>query len=272
MTSLQNDEVARLLAQVYELQQRVLQGRLDPHAVRRGLQLIIEGRSVVSCQPASHFVSLAQQIVNIEKWNAERNWGFSPEQIARRCLEARTFDWPGDSLQAIVLVPSLATPGATLKELLAVSSVSTWPAHAVSTINDSNNVTLVEGIGFTPNTLEWRLVDLGAHRRSEGQKLRYAWKDQLVTVDTAAHAEVVAATAHFPLWVDAVRHKHVPQVVVPGYRIADLQYGGTNGATILLEGAAGGYVQFYATVGEDNTIWGGDAVATAGPVPLGSGV
>lgn len=275
MQNLELDAFARLLAQMAELQQRAARRSVDISTLRRGLQHLIEGKPVTSCRVPSHFVSLAQQIENIERWNEEQGWGLPEDLIARRCLEARTFDWPGDLLQAIVLVPSLSTPGATLTALTKVASkLQVWPYAASEAIREGTaNVWLMDGIDFRPNTLEWRFVDLGSHLQppySEAPKRSVPNASDLVSAETAAHEEVLAAAAHFPDWLRAIREGKAPAVAIPGYRMTDTDARSSEPRTAHLSIAYGsGDIHTTLHSYSSESVWSGHAVATAGPMALG---
>lgn len=275
MRDFELDDLARLFVQLGEFQQRILGRRLDIPTARRGLQHLIEGKPVASCRVPSHFVSLAQQIENVERWNEEQGWGFPETLIARRYLEARTFDWPGDSLQAIVLVPSFNDPGATLTAITKVaSSLRVWPYAASEAIHEGTaNVELMDGVHFKPNTLEWRLVDLGSHLQppySEDPKRSVPNASDLVSAETAAHDAVLAAAAHFPDWLRAIKEGKAPAVAIPGYRMTDTDAGSSEPRTAHLSIAYGnGDIGTTLHVYSSESVWSGHAVATAGPMALG---
>jgi hypothetical protein len=266
------DDVARFLAQMGELQQRVLHGRVNLPNARRGLQLLIEDQPVSNTQHGRFFVSCAQQLANLERWNEQYGWGFSEAHIARCYVQARTFDWPGDPLQAIVLVPSFSTPGDTLTALIEAASdngLYVWmPGTANCIKEDPSRVRLVEGAYFLPNSLEWRLVDFGAHLTRRGTKVPNC--SDLVTPAASAHAEVVAAAAHFPGWLRAIRKKSAPGIKVPGYRVvgADTQVGDVYLSVTCSGGDFGTTLHGYTS----DVVWDGMAVATACPAPLGGNI
>ena len=270
------DEFVRMLAQMNELQRRVAHGSLELRTVRRGLQSLIEGDPATSCRIPSHFVSLAHQIENVERWNAEFGWNIPDALIARRCLEARTFDWPGDPLQAIVLVPSLDSPTTTLTALAkAASRLRVWPYNTQKAIHDNQaEVWLMDGIDFTPNTLEWRLVDLGSHLYGRGSRRLsepLPKASELVTTQTAAHAEVLAAAAHFPRWLQAIKEGQAPAVAIPGYQMNDPDVRTGEGPRTAYLSISFGSGDISTTLHSYSfeTLWEGRAVATARPMTLG---
>jgi|GEM_PF-6410889 len=276
------DDIGRLTLQWGELLRRVLADNVDTANVRRGLQHLIVGKPVGTCQPPQYFAPLAQQIANIEAWNKEYGWGFSDELIARRCLEARTFDWPGDRLQAIVLVPSLETPAATLLGLLKimdnrrVGCLNAWPSTLLGRAEeDPSIVSLMDGIEFRPNSLEWRLVDLGSHLykhelRGKDTRRKAA---EYVTPATAAHAEAVAAAAHFPGWLKAMYAHEVPSVMLPGYRlIGPDPYDRSDTTYYLSISYSSGDTATTLHGYSFDTMFDGNAIATVGPVELGTNI
>ncbi|HSW81019.1 MAG TPA: hypothetical protein VLG40_01355 [Candidatus Saccharimonas sp.] len=277
----QADDLFRFVSQQHELLQRVVRGTLDIAVARRGLQHLILGEPIASCQPSPYFVSLAQQIANVETWNEQFGWGFSAELVARRCLEARTFDWPGDQLQAIVLVPSLETPAATLLALMTTMSdkrrrngaLQPWPMQLLDRAAvDPSCVKLLDGAEFRPNSLEWRFVDLGSHlsdKASWGADGHLARASDFVTPQTAAHAEVLAAAAHFPDWVKAITNGDAPGVMIPGYRLLQADHSNVDRTNYLSIYFAPGDVTAMLHGTSSESMFGGRAIATAGPVPLG---
>jgi hypothetical protein len=255
------DDGYRVLEQVRELERLILTGALPPDAVGRGLQHLISGEPVTTCTVPSHFASLAAQLANVEKWNDEFDWGFTPDVFARRAIEARMFEWPGDRLRAIVLVPTLSTVHATFSVLAKIATSRDRGGLRLSPQNGAaDGVRLLDDVVFRANTLEWRMVDLGHSARSV--------KD-LVTPENAARAEVMAAAAHFPRWVEAIMKGRAPHMCVPGYRFCEPGNQAPAHGIILYDG---GLIRTTPLIHGSDTVWEGEVVATSYPVPLGGNV
>jgi hypothetical protein len=269
--TMRDDEIRRLLAQTAQLHDGVLSGTLNLTVVRRALEYVLTGGDVAKMHPgrSSYFVSLAEQINNVERWNKLYEWGFTDAQIAHCTLEARTYDWPGDRLQALVLVPSFSSPIATLRALMmAADRLNVFPAGLFDSLGIDTNFALMRGVEFEPDTLEWRHVDLGSHLwELDGDHSPRVF--DIATAKTAAHAAVIAAAAHFPRWVDAISSGEAPGVIIPGYRVIY----GTGGLTRQTE-----YFSLRTTRSQhiamlrlcEGIMWKNCAIPTESPMPLGS--
>lgn len=275
----------RLTAQWKDLFDRVTRGTVPLEVARQHLQAAILGHPAPSSPVPDYFVSCARQVMNVQAWNKEYGWGFTDADFAKAYVEAATFAWPADALQAIVLVPSLASPVATFVGLCGVIADS---GH-VSSIRGMRRPTfrkgdyshiltehpdrleLAEGAEFHPNRLAWHLVDLGAFRVAHKDYSSHSALDRTAP-SKAAHAEVIAAAAHFPRWCEGVRTKTAPSVYAPGYRVSGYRFDerkpdSTSPYLMAVCVESSGWLVIDCVTPHMSP---NDAVATSAPMPLGN--
>lgn len=167
--------------------------------------------------PDDMFVSVAQQLDNVRRWNEERGWGFTASDFDN---VDTTPSAHGDPL--VVDIVAVYLPGdeeldavrRTCHELWEVAAEHypgawCWDERTV----ELKQVRLLRGIVHTPG-IRRVTVDLGAHwtppRPCRSLDIR---------CPASAHAEVIAAAAHFPRWVRAMDGTAVPYVWVSGYQV-----------------------------------------------------
>ena len=163
----------------------------------------------------SLFAPLTEQIANVRRWNDERGWGFTSADLD--AIDLR----PADHREPLVVdVIAVYLPGhgdldgirRTCLELWTVATDEhpagrSWEQRKAERMP----VTLLDGIEHRPGIRRVTL-DLGAHWRLGGT---YRLID--VRGPDSAHAEILAAAAHFPYWVWAMDGTWVPYTWVPGY-------------------------------------------------------
>jgi len=172
--------------------------------------------------PAGIFVSLDEQLANIRRWNEMRRWGFTAGELA--CID---------------LTPA-AHPSPLVVDVIAVYLDSNWMLDGVRRTCDDlwllaadqqpnswcwddwywnqpdsglKPVRLIDGIVHQPG-LRRVTIDLGAHWRP-GRHIRPV----TVRGPNSAHAEILAAAAHFPRWVRAMDGTTVPYTWLSGYEV-----------------------------------------------------
>ncbi len=172
--------------------------------------------------PDDMFVSVAEQLDNVGRWNEERGWGFGPADFEAVDVGPKRH---GDPL--VVDVVAVYLPGddeldgvrRTCDELWALVASQhpnawcwdekCWDARRVG----RKQVRVLHGIAHQPGIRRVTL-DLGAH-----------WNPQRPTrsIDVrgvdSAHAEVLAAAAHFPSWIRAMDGRSVPYALLSGYQV-----------------------------------------------------
>lgn len=188
---------------------------------------------------AEMFVSPKHQLENLARWNVRHRWGFSDEDL--RALESAIPSPPPapekDALQfrARVLEIHLpdgrdGTPGLlrTFRAFAAILAEEQGmkPFHLFD-LWPKMKLTLAPGLAHEPG-LRWRTIDfsygwgeLGPHC---GRHCGFALRHLPPTLERP-HAGLLAAAAHFPLWLKRMDGKRVPYAWLPGYELADIPHG-----------------------------------------------
>lgn len=180
---------------------------------------------------AKMFVPPRVQLFNLARWNARRAWGFSEDDINDIAREIPPEPPAPGKLQLKVRVleihlPDAAdgTPGVrrTFDELwdIVVQEQGMRPCHLFGLAKDVR-LALAPDHAHHPG-LRWRTIDLG-----------YGWPVpdphcvrlcgtsplRLPAAAERPHAGILAAAAHFPLWLRRMDGRHVPYVWLPGYEL-----------------------------------------------------
>lgn len=171
--------------------------------------------------PTHMFVSLETQLANVARWNEERAWGFSDAELGGLDLTPKTHGDPlVVDLIAVYLDGDKEMDGVrrTCREVWQVAAERqpnawSWDWYWDGWLRHPMPVRLAPGIEHRPG-LRRVTVDLGAHWRPG----RYTRPCNVRGPDSA-HAEVLAAAAHFPEWVRSMDGKAVPYVWVSGYQV-----------------------------------------------------
>ncbi|MBA2308050.1 MAG: hypothetical protein H0W01_01820 [Pseudonocardiales bacterium] len=175
----------------------------------------------------SLFVPLTEQLANVRRWNEDLEWGFSEADFDAIDLTESHHSQP---LVADVIVPYLDDiylgddedfmDGVRhtcdeLWSLAAAQQAYAWCFDWLWAEYDGRRkpVRLLPGIEHRPG-IRRVAVDLGAHWRPS----RHIRPGQIRGVNSA-HAEVLAAAAHFPQWAAAMDGKRVPFVWISGYQV-----------------------------------------------------
>lgn len=186
-------------------------GRVSPREAR------------LAITPPEHlFSSLPDQLADIREWNDERGWGFTAADLHDVDLTPRA----GGIDELVVDVIAVYLPGdsrlngvrRTCHELWTLAAAQqphawSWDWYADRWEHLPKPVRLVDGAVHRPG-IRRVTVDLaacfvpGRHQRPVR-----------VRDPSSAHAEVLAAAAHFPRWVRAMDGKAVPYVWLCGYEV-----------------------------------------------------
>jgi hypothetical protein len=171
--------------------------------------------------PEKMFSSLERQLGNIRRWNEEREWGIPVGDLAAIDLTPREHDDPLIvDLIAVYLPATRRLDGVrrTCDELWKIAAEQ--QPHAWSFDwewdewkQDPKPVRLLDGIVHEPGVRRVT-VDLGAFWEP-GKFVR----PRHIRGENSAHAELLAAAAHFPDWVRAMDGKSVPYVWLSGYQL-----------------------------------------------------
>jgi hypothetical protein len=183
--------------------------------------------------PEYLFAPLTEQLANVRRWNEDRDWGFDDADLDAIDLAPRAHADPlVVDLLAVYLdgeyrgddVGALDGVRRTCHEMWDVATerqLNTWSWDWVRDAYQSEPkpVRLLPGIEHRPGVRRVT-VDLGAHWMP-GRHLR----PRHVRGPDSAHAEVLAAAAHFPRWARAMDGVSVPFVWLAGYQVTHPQRG-----------------------------------------------
>ncbi|MEN3270079.1 hypothetical protein [Pseudonocardia sp.] len=177
--------------------------------------------------PRYLFAPLTQQLANIRRWNEDREWGLRSRELDAVDLTPRTHadplvvdliavyldaEYRGDELGELNGVRR------TCHEMWSVTAerqLNTWSWDWIRDAYESRPkpVRLLPGIEHRPGVRRVTL-DLGAHwvpgRHARPRNLRGRH---------SAHAEILAAAAHFPRWARSMDGVSVPFVWLAGYQV-----------------------------------------------------
>jgi len=172
--------------------------------------------------PADMFVPLAEQMDNVRRWNMEKGWGFGEADFSAVDLTPGQYDDPLVADVIAVYLPgdvSLDAVRRTCDELWGVLcdqypnawcwDEKCWDLRLVG----RKQVRLLNGIAHQSGIRRVTL-DLGAH----WDPVRPTRSIDIRGRDSA-HAEVLAAAAHFPGWVRAMDGMTVPFALLSGYQV-----------------------------------------------------
>jgi len=176
----------------------------------------------------SFFVPVAEQLANVRRWNAERGWGFTDADFDAVDTTPAVHATPLMADVVAVYLPATEGPEAggagtgtidgvrrTFEELWAVASAGvpenwSWRQH----LEGPRPVRLLPGGKHVPG-IRRVTIDLGAGWNPvEGARAIE------IRGRNSAGAEVLAAAAHFPAWLQAMEGVNVPFVYLGGYQVS----------------------------------------------------
>jgi hypothetical protein len=171
--------------------------------------------------PEVMFGSLTEQLSNVRRWNEERRWGFSASDLHSVDLTPRAGNDPlVVDLIAVYLGDNAEMNGVqrTCHELWMLAAQQqphswSWDWYEDRWEQRPKPVQLVGGIVHRRG-IRRVTIDLGAHFESG----RYV-RPSTVRSRDSAHAEILAAAAHFPRWIRAMDGKVVPYTWLSGYEV-----------------------------------------------------
>jgi hypothetical protein len=171
--------------------------------------------------PEVMFASLPEQLGNIRRWNEEREWGLSAGDLHSVDLTPRAPNGPlVVDLIAVYLGDDEKMNGVqrTCHELWTVAAQMqphswSWDWYGDRWEQRPKPVWLVDGLVHRPGVRRVT-VDLAAHYKP-GCHVR----PSSLRGPDSAHAEVLAAAAHFPRWIRAMDGEEVPYTWLAGYQV-----------------------------------------------------
>jgi hypothetical protein len=195
----------------------------EPAAVVDQIDEMIEAVPWVRPSPPTDmFVPVAEQLDNVRRWNDERGWGFRPSDFDAIDVTPAVHDDPLVTDVIAAYLPGdehLDAVRRTADELWAVVAdqhpnawcwdEKCWAKHLIG----RKHVRLLHGIEHRPGIRRVTL-DLGAH-----WDLVNPTRSIDIRSTNSAHAEVLAAAAHFPRWVRSMDGTSVPYVLLSGYQV-----------------------------------------------------
>lgn len=192
-------------------------------------------RAARDAERAAMFVSPHAQLFGLARWNARRGWGFTDDDLNDVAREIPPAPPAGAELVARVLEVRLpdgadGTPGVlrTFRELVAVlvEEQGMRPFHLFD-LWPKMRVTLRPGNRHAAG-LGWRTIDLGhGWKPPDGRPpcgARGCSPHGLAACGAFPDAGLLAAAAHFPLWLKRMDGVHVPYVWLAGYELADVPH------------------------------------------------
>ncbi len=163
------------------------------------------------------FVSVADQLANVRRWNDERGWGFTDADFDAIDTTPVEHEPLVVDVVAVYLPEQDGIDGVrrTFEEVWAVASEGvpenwSWRQH----LEGPRPVRLLPGGKHTPG-IRRVTIDLGA-----------GWDpvDGARAIEIrgrhSASAEILAAAAHFPVWLQAMEGVNVPFVYLGGYVVS----------------------------------------------------
>ncbi|MBV9059612.1 MAG: hypothetical protein JO296_01440 [Pseudonocardiales bacterium] len=171
--------------------------------------------------PGIMFSSLTEQLGNVRRWNAERRWEFGAADFQSVDLTPRAARDPLVVDVVAVYLPDTAECNGVLRtcqELWAVAAEQqpntwSWDWYRDSWQDIPKPVRLIDGLVHRPGIRRVTL-DLRA-----GYVPRRHVRPIALRGPDSAHAEVLAAAAHFPRWVRAMDGNTVPYTWLAGYEV-----------------------------------------------------
>ncbi|MBA3339734.1 MAG: hypothetical protein H0T54_08340, partial [Geodermatophilaceae bacterium] len=177
--------------------------------------------------PADLFVPLTEQMANVRRWNAERGWGMDPAELNAIDLTPRPHADPLVVDLIAVYLDDLPLDNGegkldgvrrTFHELWDLAAEQQPRSWFWDWVRDRYNprpkpVRLLPGIIHWPGVRRMT-VDLGAHWQP-GEHIR----PSNIRGPDSAHAEILAAAAHFPRWPRAMDGRSVPYIWLSGYQV-----------------------------------------------------
>jgi hypothetical protein len=171
--------------------------------------------------PEVMFAPLSEQLANIRRWNEERRWGLTAGDLHSVDLTPRA----GNDPLVVDLIAIYLRDGAemddvqrTCHELWTVAAAQqphswSWDWYSDRWEQRRKPVQLIPGLVHRPG-IRRVTVDLAAHFEPG----RYV-RPSTLRGQNSAHAEILAAAAHFPRWIRAMDGKNVPYAWLSGYEL-----------------------------------------------------
>lgn len=188
---------------------------------------------------AEMFASPAHQLIDLTRWNLRRGWGFSDDDLRDIEREVPPEPPPPEKgkvqFRARVLEAHLpdgadGTPGLlrTFREYAGILAEEQGmkPFHLFD-LWPQMKLELSTGLRHEPG-LRWRTIDFGHGWAEVGPHCRkpcgYGLRHLPAGLERP-HAGLLAAAAHFPLWLKRMDGVTVPYAWLPGYECSGIPHG-----------------------------------------------
>ena len=195
----------------------------DPSAVDRStFRRLLNGQlETIGSALQDWYVSPQEQVNNVDRWNIERNWGFAdsdfPEHIPdftpSQLLEVLVLAvyLPSAELGRVKDLPGYIRTAGELWQIAREGQPNWWQWDELKL--DAEHLRLLPELTHRPG-IRWVALDLGAHWNA-----RDGVRPRDVRASNSAHAEILAAAAHFPQWIQTMDGSAVPYVWLAGYQV-----------------------------------------------------
>jgi hypothetical protein len=217
--SLVTDDVKRGIKQLRFIEDRFLNGTLDPVAARRTLQDIIEDKSTPLVMTPSWYSSVDAQIERVSAF-LELHGG--QEGFRSSDIPAVPNFTPRTKTEVLLLTVMLPNKGRVKgfrrtfdswwDFIVPPSGLTKWRWEELK--SDSKHLRLAKGIEYKPG-IRWVAFDPNAH---QGKSPKQALEHVIVYGTTLANAEVLMAAALFPEWVASWDGGKSPYPNMSGYQ------------------------------------------------------
>ncbi len=203
--SLVTDDVKRGIKQLRLIEDRFLNGTLDPVAVRRALQDIIEDKSTPLITTPSWYSSVDAQIERVSAFLELHGGGQEGFRVSD--IPAVPNFIPRTKTEVLLLAVYLPDKGrvkgfrrtfdAWWDFIVPPAGLTKWRWEALK--SDSKHLRLAPGVEYKPG-IRWVAFDPNAY---QGKSPRDALTQSANDGTTLAHAEVLMAAAQFSGWVSS---------------------------------------------------------------------
>lgn len=220
MTTKVTDEVlGKTARQLVDWFERIRKGSLNPEELYQVVKPLLE-----KGKWGEFFISPSDQLALVRQRNKERGWGFTEDDFTS--LREDVPAWPEEKLCAVVLDVSLDTIQRTFEQGWHFTAkaqeelgAGKWRWDEIK--SDSKHLRFLQGIEFQPNTLQWRVVDLGAN----WDKKNGIRPKDVRNPKNSPHSAILWAASYFPKWIQAMDGVNIPYVWIPGYELTIPVYG-----------------------------------------------
>lgn len=203
----------KFFAQARELEKRVLEGVLDPVAIRQPLQDIIIGKQPVVSTHTGLFMPPLTILASFWNRAQKRNWQFSVDQFEQLCEEMPVNH--NSTLSSVLTLDIwLGDLGKTFEELWAWvrdEHQYTWRSDGLKSGKEQLRLLNPDRYGDQPS-VKWVVVDLTANWDKQNGLRPCDVRDAA----TSAGLELLTTAAIHPDWIRNMDYETIPGVCLSG--------------------------------------------------------